>query len=105
MPFVKPPVCYVCGKIHSCDTRDIIQVLAPRKFGQRTFSHYDSGYRTVNVCKHHHGILEEHERQNNLTGDKAKLYAERALKSPDVMEYMIQNQAEMYNRQLESIAS
>ena len=80
MPYVKNPICFLCKKIHSKDTNDIIQ-LANEK------------YEIVNVCNHHPGIVEEYNRQENLKGKEKVEFATKILSTPkmkkEMSEYMV----------------
>jgi hypothetical protein len=88
MPYVNPPVCYLCGKIHSCDTKDIFQMVAP-----------DGD--TVNVCNNHPGVREEHHRQNNLTGEEARKLALKSLAHPRTQKMMTELREEMRQRSMD----
>jgi len=70
MPYNTPPKCFICGKVHSCDTDDTIQIV-------------NSKFVTVNVCKRHVGVIEEHQRQNNLSTEEKAELAGKQISTPE----------------------
>ena len=90
MPWVSPPVCYLCSKVHSVNDMSVIQLTVPIK-----------GVGTKNFCSHHPGIKEEKERQENAsTKEKAEL-ARIALSSPDALNYMAKTFSEINKLEIE----
>lgn len=86
MPYVNPPVCYLCSKVHPCDTENTVQMQAP-----------DGD--TVNVCKDHPGVLEEYQRQNTLDTEGMRKLAMEALSHPRMQDYMASIREEMKSRE------
>jgi len=82
MPYATPPKCFICGKVHPCDTTDILQLA-------------NAIYVTVNVCKDHPGVQEEHDRQETLSVDEK---AELAIKVCSTPEFI-----KMYNSYTEHL--
>lgn len=70
MPYTHPPICFICKKVHSCDTQDTLQL-------------ENANYVTVNVCKCHQGIQEEYDRQNNLSLEEAAEHARKTISTPE----------------------
>jgi len=70
MPYVNPPVCFICGKVHPCDTEDTVQLT-------------NAKFVTVNICKSHPGVIEEHERQQNLQGEERAEHARKVISTPE----------------------
>jgi predicted NUDIX family phosphoesterase len=70
MPFATPSKCFICGKIHSCDTQDTLQLV-------------NANYVTVNVCKSHIGVIEESNRQNNLSTEEKADLAFKTISTPE----------------------
>jgi len=70
MPYATPPKCYICGKIHSCDTQDTLQLV-------------NAYYVTVKVCKSHIGVIEESYRQNNLSTEEKADLAFKTVSTPE----------------------
>ena len=75
MPYNTPPKCFICGKIHSCDTNDIVQMV-------------NSKFVTVNVCKKHFGVEEEYQRQNNLSVEEKAVVARKSISTSEFKEML-----------------
>lgn len=69
MPYSNPITCFICGITHPCDTNNTLQLVNPN-------------FITVNVCKHHNGILQEHSYQNSLPPDQAATLARKVISTP-----------------------
>lgn len=70
MPYTTPPVCYLCGRVHPCDTNATIQLV-------------NAKFVTVNVCKSHPGVVEEHNHQENMTIDEKAEQASKVIDTPE----------------------
>ena len=70
MPYNTPPKCFICGKVHSCDTDDTVQMV-------------NAKFVTINVCKSHTGVLEEHKRQEELSVEEKAELARKTISTPE----------------------
>jgi len=70
MPFTTPPKCFICSKNHPCDTQDTLQMV-------------NADCVTVNVCESHIGVIEESNRQNNLSVDEKADLAFKTVSTPE----------------------
>ena len=70
MPYNTPPVCFICKKIHPCDTNDVLELVTP-------------DFKTVKVCKTHNGAEDERLRQENMTPEEKQVMAANVMAQPE----------------------
>jgi hypothetical protein len=70
MPYNTPPVCFICKKIHPCDTNDVLELVTP-------------DFKTVKVCKSHNGAEEERLRQETMTPVEKQAMAANVMAQPE----------------------
>jgi hypothetical protein len=103
MPFVNPPVCAICGKTHSCDTKNIVQLKLTLELGVALLEHdltvqNHEYYELINCCDDHPCVKEEEERQRNLSTEERAKLARATIQTPqfqrDLSRYMVQSMKE-----------